>query len=116
MVQILEGLKPKNVKGIVKWFIDGYLTQIEKEKALRWIEALRPHVGTTISNEELNSAAKVIESVENSKFSDEKKSDDSTDKEYEDAVLNGSNTGGIRLFFRPSTLKFTSHSPITLGL
>ena len=90
-------LYPKNVKGIVKWFIDGYLTQIEKEKALRWIEALRPHVGTTISNEELNSAAKVIESFENSKFSDKKNSDDSTDKEYEDALRRGDNDRAKRL-------------------
>ena len=75
----------------MKWFIDGYLTQIEKEKALRWIEALRPHVGTPISNEELNSVAKIIESFENSKFTDEKKSDDLTDKEYEDALRRGGN-------------------------
>ena len=92
-VNDIQTLYPKDAKGIIKWFLDGLHTQVDKEKALRWIEALRSHPGTSISEElysesspltgqqrtiladvdinELNSAAKIVENFENPKLSEE---------------------------------------------
>ena len=64
-------LYPKNAKGIIKWIIDGLYSKIDNEKALRWIEALRPHAGTTIAVEELNDVAKVVRTDGSSNNSDE---------------------------------------------
>lgn len=64
-------LFPKDAKGIVYWFNSGKATNIDKEKALRFIEALPNHPGTTIKEEELFSAAKVVENFEKTKLSEE---------------------------------------------
>ena len=58
----ISTLYPKDAKGIVKWLIEGAFTNIDKKKALRFIEALLPHAETTIKEEELDDAAKVVES------------------------------------------------------
>ena len=42
---------------------------MDKKKTLRWIEALRTHPGTTTRNEELISAAKIIQGTHKSKDS-----------------------------------------------
>ena len=64
-------LFPKDAKGVVNWFNLGKATNIDKEKALRFIEALQNHSETTIKAEELSSAAKVVENFENPKMSGE---------------------------------------------
>lgn len=58
-------LFPKDEKGIINWINTGKATNIDKEKALRFIEALPNHPGTTITNEELDSATKVVKDFVN---------------------------------------------------
>ena len=70
-VNQITTLFPKDAKGIVYWFNSGKATNIDKEKALRFIEALPNHPGTTIKEEELFSAAKVVENFENPKSESE---------------------------------------------
>ncbi len=48
---------------------------MDKEKALRFIEALRNHRETTITSEELSSAANVVETFENPNISEESDED-----------------------------------------
>lgn len=71
-VNQITSLFPKDAKGIVHWFNSGKATNIDKEKALRFIEALPNHPGTTIKAEELISAANVVKDFVNSKESEEK--------------------------------------------
>ena len=49
----------------------GVATNIDKNKALRFIEELQPLAGTTIKSEELVSAAKIVENFENPKIEGE---------------------------------------------
>ena len=70
-VNQITTLFPKDAKGIVYWFNSGKVTNIDKEKALRFIEALPNHPGTTIKEEELFSAAKVVKDSVNPKFESE---------------------------------------------
>ena len=58
-------LFPKDEKGIINWINTGKATNIDKEKALRFIEALPNHPGTTITSEELDSATKVVKDFVN---------------------------------------------------
>ena len=81
-VNEITTIYPKEEKGIVKWMIDGNATNINKQKALRFIEALQPHVGTTITSEELSDAAKVVESFENPRVDDKKIFDGEEDDEH----------------------------------
>ena len=53
-------LFPKDARGVVNWFNIGKATNIDKKKALHFIEALLNHPETTITNEELLSAANVV--------------------------------------------------------
>lgn len=69
-------LFPKDAKGIVNWFNLGKATNIDKEKALHFIEALPNHPGTTIKDEELISATNVVRNFENTKDWGEKESVD----------------------------------------
>lgn len=69
-------LFPKDAKGIVNWFNLGKVTNIDKEKALHFIEALPNHPGTTIKDEELISATNVVRNFENTKDWGEKESVD----------------------------------------
>ena len=71
-VNQITTLFPKEAKGIVHWFNLGKATNIDKEKALRFIEALPTHPGTTIKAEELISAANVVKDFVNSKESEGK--------------------------------------------
>ena len=70
-VNQITTLFPKDAKGIVYWFNSGRATNIDKEKALRFIEALPNHPGTTIKEEELFSATKVVKDFVNPKFESE---------------------------------------------
>ena len=67
----ISTLYPKEAKGVIKWLIDGNATNIDKNKALRFIEELQPLAGTTIKSEELVSAAKIVENFENQKIEGE---------------------------------------------
>ncbi len=69
-VNQITSLYPKEEKGIVNWINTGRISNVDKEKALHFIEALQPHAGTTITSEELNSAANVIQSFETTKGTD----------------------------------------------
>lgn len=60
-------LFPKDARGVINWFNQGKATNIDKEKALHFIEALQNHSGTTITDEELKSAANIINSFETTK-------------------------------------------------
>ena len=57
-------LFPKDARGVVNWFNIGKATNIDKKKALHFIEALLNHSETTITNEELLSAANVVKDFE----------------------------------------------------
>ena len=57
-------LFPKDARGVVNWFNTGKATNIDKKKALHFIEALLNHSETTITNEELFSAANVVKDFE----------------------------------------------------
>lgn len=63
-------LFPKDARGVINWFNQGKATNVDKEKALHFIEALQNHSGTTITDEELKSAANIINSFETAKEND----------------------------------------------
>lgn len=87
-------LFPKDARGVINWFNQGKATNIDKEKALHFIEALQNHSGTTITDEELKSAANIINSFETTKENGEKVDSEGTkfslkDEEYLKAVKDG---------------------------
>ena len=84
-VNKIATLFPKDAKGVVNWFIQGKATNVDKEKALHYIEALQNHPGTTISSEELETAAKVIKDYKSSKENRKKFSLRTSDKSAEEA-------------------------------
>lgn len=71
-VNKITSLYPKEERGIVYWINNGRISNVDKEKALHFIEALQPHAGTTITDEELKSAANIINSFETTKKNGEK--------------------------------------------
>ena len=71
-VNQITSLYPKEEKGIINWVNTGRISNVDKEKALHFIEALQPHAGTTITDEELKSAAKIDNSSETTKKNGEK--------------------------------------------
>lgn len=71
-VNQITSLYPKEEKGIINWVNTGRISNVDKEKALHFIEALQPHAGTTITDEELKSAANIINSFETTKGNGEK--------------------------------------------
>lgn len=71
-VNKITSLYPKEERGIVYWINNGRISNVDKEKALHFIEALQPHAGTTITDEELKSAANIINSFETTKENVEK--------------------------------------------
>ena len=71
-VNQITSLYPKEERGVVNWINTGRISNVDKEKALRFIEALQPHAGTTITSEELDSAAKVVQDFETAKGNVEK--------------------------------------------
>lgn len=87
-------LFPKDEKGVINWINTGKATNIDKEKALRFIEALPNHPGTTITNEELYSATKVVKDFVNPTLYDGNIEEDSallrpvTDEEILDRLNN----------------------------
>ena len=71
-VNKITSLYPKEERCIVYWINNGRISNVDKEKALHFIEALQPHAGTTITDEELKSAANIINSFETTKGNGEK--------------------------------------------
>lgn len=71
-VNQITSLYPKEEKGIINWVNTGRISNVDKEKALHFIEALQPHAGTSITDEELKSAANIINSFETTKDNGEK--------------------------------------------
>lgn len=71
-VNKITSLYPKEEIGIVYWINNGRISNVDKEKALHFIEAFQPHAGTTITDEELKSAANIINSFETTKENGEK--------------------------------------------
>lgn len=71
-VNKITSLYPKEERGIVYWINNGRISNVDKEKALHFIETLQPHAGTTITDEELKSAANIINSFETTKGNGEK--------------------------------------------
>ena len=71
-VNKIETLFPKDAKGIVNWILNRLDTNVNREKALRWLVALQTHPETTIPLEELNDATNIIEKNYPAKKSGEK--------------------------------------------
>lgn len=93
-VNQITSLYPKEEKGIINWVNTGRISNVDKEKALHFIEALQPHAGTSITDEELKSAANIINSFETTKENGEKVDNEGTkfslkDEEYLKAVEDG---------------------------
>ncbi len=59
-VNEIKTLFPKEARGIVNWFNTGKTCNVDKEKALTWLGALRSHCGTELTEQELSSAANVV--------------------------------------------------------
>ena len=57
----------KNGKGIIKWILDGKITNIDKEKALSYVSA-SALIADATHKEELSSATKIVENFENPKL------------------------------------------------
>lgn len=62
-------LFPKDARGITNWNNLGKATNIDKAKALHFIEALQPHAGT-LTSEELSSAANIVRNFVNPRQND----------------------------------------------
>lgn len=71
VVNNVTTLFPKEAKGIIYWFNQKKATYVNREKALRFIEALQNHSETKINSKELEDAAKVVENPETSQGSAE---------------------------------------------
>lgn len=103
-VNEIQTLFPKDAKGIVKWFIDGLFTNVDKEKALNWIKALPTHPGTSIDSKELNSAANIVKEFENPSLSEE-----NLRKIYANVINAGENAaeqlGGVNVIWEQQALE-----------
>lgn len=62
----------KGFNKILDWYNKGYATYIDKEKALSFLFHQSAPIAATAANEELSSAAKIVENFENPKLSVEK--------------------------------------------
>lgn len=68
-VNQITSLYPKGERGIIYWINNNKLSNVDKEKALHFIEALQPHAGT-LTSEKLSSAAKIVRNFVNPKQND----------------------------------------------
>ena len=73
-VNEIATLYPKNAKGILSWINNGLIANVDKEKTLDWLEALRTNRGTGLNNQELSDAANVINNFENPSIESENSS------------------------------------------
>ena len=71
VVNNVTTLFPKDAKGIIYWLNQKKATYVNREKALRFIEALQNHSETKINSKELEDAAKVVENSETSQLPEE---------------------------------------------
>lgn len=63
---------PNKEKGIIYWILNDKIDNVNKKKALHWIEELQPHAETEQSKKELLDAAKIINDFDISKLSNSK--------------------------------------------
>lgn len=68
---IVSSVFGKGFNKILDWYNKGYATYIDKEKALSFLFHQSAPIAATAANEELSSAAKIVENFENPKASDE---------------------------------------------
>lgn len=68
-VNKIATLFPKDARGVINWYNLGKATNIDKAKALHFIEALQNHSGT-LTSEELSSAANIVRNFVNPKQND----------------------------------------------
>ena len=68
----IETLYPKKEKGIIFWILNDKIANVDKKKALHWIEELQPHAETEQSKKDLLDAAKIIKGFDISKLSNGK--------------------------------------------
>ena len=68
-VNQITSLYPKGERGIIYWIKNNKLSNVDKEKALHFIEALQPHAGT-LTSEELSFAANIVRNFVNPKQND----------------------------------------------
>lgn len=68
-VNQITSLYPKGERGIIYWINNNKLSNVDKEKALHFIEALQPHAGT-LTSKELSSAANIVRNFVNPKQND----------------------------------------------
>ena len=71
-VNSIETLYPKRSKGIVHWISKELIANVDTEKALAWLEALRTNRETELTEQELVDATKVVQDFEKSKAKSEK--------------------------------------------
>lgn len=92
IVNEIVTLFPKEAKGVIGWINNGKATRIDKEKALRFIEALPTHPGTTITSAELDDATKVVKEFENPSVEGVKKSEEAQMAARVQEIADGLNT------------------------
>ena len=92
VVNEIVTLFPKEAKGVIGWINNGKATRIDKEKALRFIEALPTHPGTTITSAELDNATKVVKEFENPSVDGVKKSEGARMAARVQEIADGLNT------------------------
>ena len=68
-VNEIETLYPKKSRGIISWINKELASNIDKEKALAWVEALRTNRETELTEQELNSATNIIQNFPNPNIS-----------------------------------------------
>lgn len=87
-VNEIETLYPKKSRGIISWINKKLASNIDKEKALAWVEALRTNRETELTEQELISATNIIQNFENPNI-EPRNSLKSLDAPYLDAVARG---------------------------
>lgn len=95
-VNEIETLYPKKSRGIISWINKKLASNIDKEKALAWVEALRTNRETELTEQELNSATNIIQNFPNPKI-EPRNSLKSLDAPYLDAVARGDMATAERL-------------------
>lgn len=77
-VNKISTLFPKEARGVVNWINNKKYTNLDKEKALQWIGALRNHHGTELTDEELSFSTNIVKEFVNPSLGDRKNSDGDT--------------------------------------
>ena len=103
-VNEITTLFPKDARGIIHWFNLKKATNVGKEKALHFIEALRNHRETTITSKELDSAAKLVEDFGTTKENGENLSE-GDGLLFRDTDVNEENDPDLRYSLREAPMR-----------